>query len=63
MLKTIQIKQKELSKNFQMLESWEDKYEYILDFSEKIPIIEEQYKTDENLVKACQSKMWLWRKN
>lgn len=59
MNQSIQTKQKEIIDNFSLLEEWENKYEYILDYSKKIPLIPEEFKTEENLVKGCQSRVWL----
>lgn len=59
MLNPLQEKQKEIIDNFSLLEEWENKYEYILDYAKKIPLIAEEFKTDENLVKGCQSRVWL----
>lgn len=56
---TILQKEKELIENFSLLEEWENKYEYILDYSKKMPLISEELKTEDNLVKGCQSKVWL----
>ena len=56
---TIDEKQRELIDNLNFLEEWDEKYEYIIDYSKKIPIIEDKYKTDEYLVQGCQSRLWL----
>lgn len=49
----------ELTENFSMLEDWEDKYQYLIDLGEKLPPLEEKYKTDEWKVSGCQSQVWL----
>lgn len=49
----------ELIENFEFLDSWEDKYRYIIELGEKIPSFDEQYKTEEWKVKGCQSQVWL----
>jgi len=36
-----------------------DKYEYIIELGKDLPIIEKQHKTEENLIKGCQSRVWL----
>jgi cysteine desulfuration protein SufE len=36
-----------------------DKYEYIIELGKELPIIEDEYKTEENLIKGCQSRVWL----
>ena len=39
--------------------SWEDKYEYIIQLGKELPLIAEEYKTPDNLIKGCQSRVWL----
>ena len=36
-----------------------DKYQYLIDLSKNLPVIDEKYKTEENLIKGCQSQVWL----
>jgi cysteine desulfuration protein SufE len=43
-----------------MFDDWMDRYEYIIDLGKSLPIIDNQYKLDENLIKGCQSKVWLF---
>lgn len=45
--------------DFQLFDDWEGKYEYIISLGKDLPIINEQFKTDEFLVRGCQSKVWL----
>lgn len=49
----------DLIENFEFLDSWEDKYRYIIELGEKLPPLEERYHTDEWKVKGCQSQVWL----
>ena len=49
----------DLIENFSMLDDWEDKYEYLIDLGEKLPPLDEKYKTDEWKVSGCQSQVWL----
>ena len=49
----------ELIDNFEFLDSWEDKYRYIIELGEKLPPFDEKFKTDEWKVKGCQSQVWL----
>ncbi len=44
---------------FALFDSWDDKYEYIIDLGKKLAPLEDQYKMDENKVKGCQSTVWL----
>src|ERR1043165_5871970 len=49
----------EIIDEFSLFDSWDDKYEYIIDLGKKLPPLEEKYKTDENRVRGCQSTVWL----
>lgn len=49
----------DLIENFSMLDDWEDKYQYLIDLGEKLPPLDEKYKTDEWKVSGCQSQVWL----
>jgi len=44
---------------FSLFDSWDDKYEYIIDLGKKLEPLDEQYKKDENKVRGCQSTVWL----
>ncbi|WP_111540822.1 SufE family protein [Mesonia algae] len=45
-----------------MFEDWMQRYEYMIELGKSLPLIEEQYRVDENLIKGCQSKVWLHSK-
>jgi cysteine desulfuration protein SufE len=49
----------EIIEEFELFDSWDDKYEYIIDLGKKLPPLEDQFKRDENKVKGCQSTVWL----
>ena len=51
--------QDEIVEEFSMFEDWMQRYEYIIDLGKALPLIEEKYKTEENIIKGCQSKVWL----
>ncbi len=51
--------QDELISDFELFDNWEEKYEYIIDLGKKIPVLDEKYKTEENIIKGCQSRVWL----
>lgn len=51
--------QAEIVDEFAMFEDWMQRYEYMIELGKSLPIIEEQYQTEENLIKGCQSKVWL----
>ena len=56
---TIKEKQQEIIEEFEFLDDWEQKYEYIIDLGKELKGLPEDKKTDENLIKGCQSKVWL----
>ncbi len=57
--KTIPEIENEIVDEFSLFDSWNDKYEYIIDLGKKLPPLEDQYKLDENRVRGCQSTVWL----
>jgi cysteine desulfuration protein SufE len=57
--KTIQEIENEIVEEFSLFDSWDDKYEYIIDLGKKLPVLEEKHKLDENKVRGCQSTVWL----
>lgn len=56
---TINEQQDQIIEDFSFFADWTDKYEYIIQLGKDLPLIEEQYKTDDNLIRGCQSKVWL----
>jgi cysteine desulfuration protein SufE len=59
MAKSIQEIQDEIIDEFSMLENRDDVYEYIIEIGKKLRELPEQYKTPDNIIKGCQSKVWL----
>jgi len=57
--KTTQGTEQEIIEEFALFDSWDGKYEYIIDLGKKLPVLEARYKTDENRVRGCQSTVWL----
>ena len=51
--------EKEIVEEFSLFDSWDDKYEYIIDLGKKLPPLEEKYRVEENKVRGCQSIVWL----
>ncbi|MBL4568481.1 MAG: SufE family protein [Flavobacteriaceae bacterium] len=51
--------QEEIIDEFALFDDWMERYEYIIDLGKSLPIIDLQYKVEENLIKGCQSKVWL----
>lgn len=56
---TIQDIEKEIVEEFSLLDSWDDKYEYIIELGKRLPELENKHKLDENRVRGCQSTVWL----
>ena len=57
--KTIEETEREIVEEFSLFDSWDDKYEYIIDLGKKLPPLEDKYKMDENRVRGCQSTVYL----
>jgi cysteine desulfuration protein SufE len=57
--KPIEEIEKEIVEEFSLFDSWDDKYEYIIDLGKKLPPLENEFKKDENKVRGCQSTVWL----
>ena len=51
--------EQEIISEFALFDSWDDKYEYIIDLGKRLPPLDLKYKTDENRVRGCQSSVWL----
>ena len=58
-MNTVQQREQEITEEFALFDSWDDKYEYIIDLGKKLPPLDDQYKKDENKVRGCQSTVWL----
>jgi cysteine desulfuration protein SufE len=51
--------QDEIVAEFSMFEDWMERYEYIIELGKGLPLIAEEYKTEDNIIKGCQSKVWV----
>ena len=51
--------QEEIIDEFSMFDDWDERFQYVIDLGKGLPLIESQFKTDDNLIKGCQSKVWL----
>jgi len=56
---TISEIQEEIIEEFAMFEDWEERYQYMIDLGKDLPLIEDQFKTEDNIIKGCQSKVWV----
>ena len=57
---TIDQIQNEIISEFDMFNDWAEKYEYIIDLGKSLPVINDAFKTSDNTIKGCQSKVWLY---
>jgi len=56
---TITELQAEIVDEFSLFDDWMQRYEYIIDLGKSLPLIDEKFKTEENIIKGCQSKVWV----
>ena len=56
---TIKEKQQNIINDFAFLDDWEQKYEYIIDLGKELKGISDDKKTEKNLIKGCQSQVWI----
>ena len=56
---SIQDIQNDIINEFSMFDDWEERYQYMIDLGKTLPLIDAQYKTDDNIIKGCQSKVWV----
>jgi len=56
---TIQDVQNEIVDEFSMFEDWMQRYEYMIELGKELPLIAEEFKTEDNIIKGCQSKVWI----
>jgi|TARA_Y100000389_G_scaffold202625_1_gene248455 cysteine desulfuration protein SufE len=55
----IQEIQQEIIDEFAMFEDWMQRYEHMIDLGKSLPLIAEEFKTEDNIIKGCQSKVWV----
>ncbi|MFM8244174.1 MAG: SufE family protein [Crocinitomicaceae bacterium] len=55
----IKQREEELVAEFELFESWMEKYEYIIELGKELPLLSENEKSDELLIEGCQSRVWL----
>lgn len=54
--------QEEIIDEFSLFDDWMQRYEHMIELGKSLPLIEDRYKTDDNLIKGCQSKVWVYAK-
>ena len=58
-MNTIKEIQEEIIGEFNMFDDWMQKYEYLIDLGKELSVIDAKYKTNDNIIKGCQSRVWL----
>lgn len=61
-MESIEEKQQSIVDEFAIYDDWMDKYEYIIELGKELPLISNNYKTEDRLIKGCQSRVWLHAK-
>lgn len=56
---TIAETENEITEEFAMFDQWDDKYQYLIDMGKTMPPMNEAFKTDDRIIKGCQSRVWL----
>lgn len=56
---TIAELQEDIVEEFAMFDDWMERYEYMIELGKSLPLIHTDYKTEDNLIKGCQSKVWV----
>ncbi|MDA8595774.1 SufE family protein [Flavobacteriaceae bacterium] len=56
---TIKAIQEEIIDEFAMFDDWMERYEYLIELGRSLPLISPEFKTDDNIIKGCQSKVWI----
>ena len=56
---TIAQEQEEIAAEFELLDDWRDKIDYVLDLGRQLPPIPEEHRTEANKVRGCQSQVWM----
>jgi cysteine desulfuration protein SufE len=51
--------QNEITDEFSMFDNWIQRYEYMIELGKSLPLIDDIYKTEDNIIKGCQSKVWI----
>jgi cysteine desulfuration protein SufE len=58
-METINAAQEEIVEEFSLFDDWIQRYEYMIELGKSLPIIDPEYKTEDNIIKGCQGKVWL----
>lgn len=52
--------QKEIKEDFEMFDNWDERFEHLISLGKSLPPMQESFKTDDNIIKGCQSKVWIF---
>ncbi len=55
----VEDRQREIIEEMALLPTWEDRYDYLIELGKNLPPLPEKFRTDEHIVKGCQSRVWL----
>ena len=58
-METIEAVQKEIIEEFSMFDDWMQRYEYMIELGKSLPLIASEFKSDDYIIKGCQSKVWV----
>jgi cysteine desulfuration protein SufE len=56
---SIEETEQEIVEEFEIFDDWMQKYEHLIDLGKSLPMIDENYKTEDKLIKGCQSRVWM----
>ncbi len=59
-MNTIADNEIEIIEDFELFSDWEDKYEYIIALGKELPLIKDEYKNEDYIVRGCQSRVWIY---
>ena len=55
----INVAQEQIVEEFSLFDNWMQRYEYMIELGKSLPLIDPEYKTEDNIIKGCQSKVWI----
>ncbi|MGB1020840.1 MAG: SufE family protein [Flavobacteriaceae bacterium] len=58
-MKSITQAQQDIVEEFSFFEDWMQRYEHMIELGKSLPLIDPKYKTDDHIIKGCQSKVWV----
>lgn len=58
-MSTLKDREKEIIDDFSLFDEWSEKYQYIIELGQKLPPLDEKWKSDDRKIKGCQSSVWL----